>query len=351
MRQPRLTRRIFTLTSALAVATALTDRVLTPYAAVASPPAWKQLAPDAPAPDARWDHTLSADDEAKQLLVFGGRDANAAALGDTWLFDLDARSWTQIDGDAPPARFGHAVSVDQKTRRLYLFGGQSEDVFFNDTWQFDLETRRWKQLDAGDDVAPSPRYGLAGILDDRGDFIVSHGFTFEGRFDDTWSFNLNKKNWSDVSPTGDGLRPLKRCLHELVWNSSAKKILLYGGCSSGFGPCPQGDLWSYDPATQTWTELTPASGPAARSNPALVWDPTSDRAYLLGGLTDTGYAADLWSGTLVDDTFAWTALETSDAPTPRASHDTVIAGNHLYLFGGISDAGTFNDLWRLNLPK
>jgi hypothetical protein len=350
MHRQRLTRRTFTLAGALALATPLARRSLAPQSALAATPAWEQLAADAPGPVARFDHTLAADDTAKQLIVFGGRDANFAAFSDTWVFDLDARTWTQIEADGPAPRFGHAVAVDQESRRLYLFGGQNQDSFFNDTWQFDLESRRWEQLDAGDQTAPSPRYGLAGILDGSGGFIVSHGFTFEGRFDDTWSFSLGEASWSDVSPS-DGVRPLKRCLHEQVWNASAKRMLLYGGCSSGFGPCPQGDLWSYDPSDRAWVELTPASGPAARSNPALVWDSRTERTYLVGGLTDGGYTADAWSGTLDADAFTWTALETSDTPAARASHDTVISAGYLYLFGGTGDAGPFNDLWRLKLPK
>jgi hypothetical protein len=267
------------------------------------------------------------------------------------LFDLDARTWRQIDGEAPAPRFGQAVVVDQKTRRLYLFGGQSQDVFFNDTWQFDFKMEQWKRLDAGESAAPSPRYGLSGVLDGGGHLIVSHGFTFEGRFDDTWSFDLKERTWTDVSPSPGSVRPLRRCLHEMVWDAAAKRMLLYGGCSSGFGPCPQGDLWSYNAGDRTWAELTPAGGPSARSNPALVWHATTERAWLFGGLTDGGYRADLWSGVLVDNVFTWTFTETAPGPAPRASHDTVVTGNRLYLFGGTGDAGPLDDLWRLKPPS
>ncbi len=350
MHRPRLTRRTFALGSTLVLATPLIKRSIAPQSALAATPAWQQLAADKPGPATRFDHTLSADDEAKQLVVFGGRDANYAALNDTWVFDLDARTWTQIDGDGPAPRFGQAVAVDPATRRLYLFGGQNQDTFFNDTWQFDLNEHRWEQLDGGEGTAPSPRYGLSAVLDPGGHLFVSHGFTFEGRFDDTWSFDVAENTWTDASPTA-GERPLKRCLHEMVWMPTAEQILLYGGCSSGFGPCPQGDLWSYLPTTQTWTNITPADGPAARSNPALVWDSRTDRAYLFGGLTDAGHSADLWTGTLDTENFTWSPLETSATPAARASHDTAISAGYLYLFGGTSNTGTFNDLWRLKLPK
>ena len=43
-------------------------------------------------------------DAAGHVLLFGGRDSNGTALGDTWLWD--GTTWTAYGGAAPPARFG-----------------------------------------------------------------------------------------------------------------------------------------------------------------------------------------------------------------------------------------------------
>ncbi|MCC6791362.1 MAG: hypothetical protein IT336_06750 [Thermomicrobiales bacterium] len=317
-------------------------------AAKAAESAWRLLPGEGPA--ARWDHTLTADNESKQLLLFGGRDANGAAFADTWIYDLTERSWKQVDSAGPQPRFGQAVATDQAGRRMLLFGGQSADTFYNDTWSFDVATESWTLLHDGGGPAPSPRYGLAAVLDDAGRFIVSHGFTFEGRFDDTWAFDPESSTWTELSPAPGAARPLKRCLHEMAWDASSNTMLLYGGCSSGFGPCPQGDLWRFDPATGSWTELTPASGPSARSNPALFFDDRADRALLVGGLSEAGYVNDTWDGRAAGDGFAWSPLvATGDGPSPRASHDIVLTRGDLYLFGGSGTAGITADLWKLSL--
>ena len=148
------------------------------------------------------------------------------------------------------------------------------------------------------------------------------------------------------------MRPLKRCLHEAVWDAAGERMLLFGGCASGFGPCPLGDLWAFDPAGQSWNELTQAAGPAPRSNPALVADPGNERALLVAGSTDAGYAADVWTLPLGGEEVAWEELGAGgEAPSPRASHDAVVAGDRLYLFGGFGDAGALADLWALDLGK
>ena len=310
---------------------------------------WRIMRSDS-APPPRWDHSLIADDEGRRLIVFGGRGADFGSLGDTWVYSFADRVWSTIDSPGPEPRFGHAVAADPDGNRMLLFGGQSADLFFNDAWAFDFETLAWTKLHDGAGAAPSPRYGLAAVLDDERRLLISHGFTFEGRFNDTWAFGGTDEGWTDVSPGGDGVRPLNRCLHEQAWDPDSKTMLLFGGCSSGFGPCPQGDLWRYDPSARTWMEITPSTGPSARTNPALVHHRSGERFLLIGGSSDAGYMADVWAGTNDGDGFAWTSLEVSgEAPLGRASHDAVVHRGDVYLFGGTSDSGSLNDLWKLSL--
>lgn len=308
-------------------------------------PAW--VAIEASGPAARWNHTLSADADTGRLVLFGGRDAAGAPFGDTWTFSPEANAWEVVQGAGPSPRFGQAVAVDANNRTLYLFGGQADGAtFFNDVWRFDLDDLTWAEVPTAE-PRPAPRYGTSAVLDSDGQILISHGFTFEGRFDDTWSFDPASGVWTDLSPAPE-TRPLKRCLHEAVWDAERSQMLLYGGCSSGFGPCPQGDLWAFDPTTQTWTELTPPDGPAARSNPALVLDDVSGTTRLIAGLTEAGYAADAWALDQTSGAPVWTEeIPGAAMPTPRASHDAVGLNGDLYLFGGFSDAGVLADLWVL----
>jgi N-acetylneuraminic acid mutarotase len=317
-----------------------------PAAAQLPAGAWTVI--DAPGPAARWDHSLSADPATGSLLLFGGRDAAGAPLADSWIYSVGNNSWALLDGPAPPPRFGHAVAIDIQNRALYLFGGQADsDTFFNDTWRFDLDARSWSEIPTSDD-RPSPRYGTSAVLDGEGNLLISHGFTFEGRFDDTWSLDPESGIWTDVS-SAPGTRPLKRCLHEAVWDAGQQRMLLYGGCSSGFGPCPQGDLWAFDPVNQTWTDHTPSTSPAARSNPALVRDDADGAVWLVDGLTEAGYTADLWMLDLIGDEPAWVEIaQGSVVPEPRASHDAAYLDGDIYLFGGNSNAGPLADFWVLD---
>jgi hypothetical protein len=317
-----------------------------PTSTLAQTAEWRPIAAEGPA--ARWDHTLAADPETGTLILFGGRDGAGVPFGDTWRYVVGEGSWVQVAGPAPSPRFGQAVAIDATHRALYLFGGQAGTDFFNDTWRFDLDSLTWAEIATGN-ARPSPRYGTSAVLDGNGNILVSHGFTSDGRFDDTWSLDPATGVWTDISPDVE-TRPLKRCLHEAVWDAASGRMLLFGGCASGFGPCPLGDLWAFDPAARTWTELTPASGPTARSNPALIHDSHSGSTWLIDGLTEAGYTADLWTLDLAAGGGAPGWVETSPAgaaPEPRASHDAAVLGGDVYLFGGFGANGALADFWLL----
>ena len=342
-----MTMRLLTMLRFAALAPLLLlGAAVTPRVGMAqeSTTVWQAI--DAAGPAARWDHTLSADPESGRLILFGGRDGNGTPYGDTWVYDAADRTWTALEGAAPSPRFGQAAAVDAANRALYLFGGQAGADFFNDTWRFDLDDLAWEQVTTSE-LAPTPRYGTSAVFANDGNLLISHGFTFDGRFDDTWSLDPATGVWTDVSPAPE-TRPLKRCLHEAVWDDEEGRMLLYGGCSSGFGPCPQGDLWSFDPAARIWTELPAATAPAPRSNPALIRDDASGRIWLIDGLTAEGYVADLWSLEIAGEAPVWSALGVNAlAPEARASHDVAILGGDAYLFGGFGNNGALADLWVL----
>lgn len=313
--------------------------------ATTAAPEWRSIGGSNP-PSPRWDHTLSADSDRKRLIVLLGRDGAGNALGDSFVADRSTGDWEPITSAGPEARFGHAVAVDRERGKLFLFGGEQASLFFNDLWALDLETLTWELIDDGSS-APSPRYATSLVFDGDNGLIVSHGFTFEGRFDDTWRYDIESRGWSDISPD-PATRPLPRCLHEAVWSSETESMLLFGGCSSGYGPCPQGDLWEWK--DDAWTQLS-VSGPSARSNPSLVVDDASDSLVLFAGLTEGGRANDLWVAAANDDALTWTNEIAANGPSPRSSHDAVYSAGAIYLFGGLTDDGAANDLWRLKIES
>ena len=318
-------------------------------AAIAQPLAYTLLPGSDGGPSPRFDGAIAYDPVGKQAFVFGGQDAQGVR-NDLWRYSFGTSSWTVLSpvGLPPQARFGHTVVFDTARRRLIVFAGQSGG-FFSDVWAYDVAGDAWQQL-ARDNAGPSRRYGHSAIYDVARDrMVISHGFTDAGRFDDTWAFDFKTNAWTNLSPAQN--RPLRRCLHHAAYDAANGQMYLYGGCSSGFGPCPQADLWSFDLARNTWTELTPKPSPAGRQHYGMAFDATRAMLVVFGG-TGNGALNDTWE---YDPKLrSWRPAELAGPPpSARNRHEAAFATDSgaVLFFGGSAAAGLSNDLWSLSPVK
>ncbi|MEO5923831.1 MAG: kelch repeat-containing protein [Bryobacteraceae bacterium] len=295
-----------------------------------------------PAP--RVDGAITYDPVDQQVLLFGGRDG--ISRSDLWSYSLLQKRWVEIQssGAPPPARFGHTVVFDARRRRLVVFGGQASG-FFSDVWALDIASKSWTRLSV-DGAGPSRRYGHSAIYDTARDrMVISHGFTNSGRFDDTWAFDFATNSWRDISPAGT--RPLRRCLHHASYDEGRGRMYLYGGCSSGFGPCPQGDLWSFDLALNRWTQLTPQNSPPPRQQYGMAFDAMRDKLIVFGG-DGNGLLSDTWEFDPGSGVWQPTAI-TGAPPVARNRQESVYASDRgvIFSFGGSTESELTNELWSL----
>lgn len=303
-----------------------------------SKPYWRKLSITGKSPGRRTNHAMASIDSA--VYLFGG-SKNGESLGDLWQFSSKNHRWSRITtkGAAPQARFGHNLVAEPKGT-LILFGGQSDTEFFNDLWRFDPPTSTWQKLSSS--AEPKPRYGAAaGIDQSSGAFYVSHGFTDQGRFNDTWNFAQN--SFSEVS--GIGKRPLKRCLVQGIF--AGKAFYIFGGQSD---PKPfLGDLWKLNTTTKVWRQLKPNRLPAARNLYAAT---STGQGWLIhGGASQNGFLDDLWWFDLKRERFIQLKITNRSVPSARAKHAaaTIDHGKAAVLFGGEAASGELADTWILKL--
>src|SRR6476620_746277 len=95
---------------------------------------WTQLTP-AVSPPARSYLAMTYDEASGKVLVFGGF-AGSGYLNDTWTFD--GSTWTKVDtAVSPTARAASQMAYDRKTRKVVLFGGYDGRKDLGDTWLWD----------------------------------------------------------------------------------------------------------------------------------------------------------------------------------------------------------------------
>ena len=166
-------------------------------------------------------------------------------------------------------------------------------------------------------ASPVPRFGHSLVYDPVGGKVILFGGRDTEDYVDTWAFDSKTDTWSLLSP--GGRRPWARHGHALVYEPTHGKIILFGGTSMAGLLLGLNDLWIYDPAANTWTMLTPNGDvPPGRSGHSLAYDPVSKKVILFGGSAQSQYLGDTWTYDPAANT--WTQLTPlGDQPSPRSA--------------------------------
>ena len=140
-------------------------------------------------------------------------------------------------------------------------------------------------------------------------------------------------NWTELSPATS---PAAREASSMAYDPATDQMLLFGGS----GPGDLGDTWIW--SGTTWTQLSPATSPSARTWASMAYDPATEQMLLFGGNS---------ANTLIGDTWAWngtTWTELSPATSPAAREASSMAydpaTDQMLLFGG-SGPGDLGDTW------
>lgn len=142
--------------------------------------AWTQVM-TAHAPSTRRLHGMAYDASRQRVVLFGGQNLSAGAVGDTW--EYDGKDWTMVASGGPPARQAHAMTYDSLRHRVVISGGAGA-MNLRDTWSWNGVA--WTMLDAGTPAIPD-RVMTPMVYDVAGDRIVqrvgSQTWVFDGA---TW---------------------------------------------------------------------------------------------------------------------------------------------------------------------
>jgi N-acetylneuraminic acid mutarotase len=325
-------------------ATATSESVTT-TTTEAGPATWTDLSPAGAVPEARDGHAMVYDPSTGKVILFSGYGFNTA-FNDTWLYDPDTNTWTDAApaGSVPDGGSYAPMVYDPISGRAILFGGWSLDRQLGGTWVYDPIENTWTDL-APAGSAPSARSGHSMAYDPLNDKVILFGgweMETETVFGDTWSYDPKTNTWTELSPAGSV--PPARDGHTMVYAEYEGLIFLFGGYN---GTDWLNDLWVYDVAADAWTEIIPAGDlPAPRVGYSMVYDDAKDRLIVFGGYDGNWALGDMWA--YEPSTNAWTELTSAgDMPSARASSGMVYdsKSGEVILFGGFDDEAELDDTW------
>jgi len=224
--------------------------------------AWRQQ-PAADGPSGRFGAVAGYDAQSDRVVVFGGArtlEENAAVemFRDTWAYDVDTDTWTEMSPEtSPPARGYAAMAYDPESDRLLMFGGSGVDEEMDATvWAYDLEADTWTPIEAAT-RQPEPMWDATFVYADTIGMVVLIGgegpqtreiaagitATEIALSDAVWLFDPATRRWWARNPV---FAPIAG--HTAAYDPLTQRIVVVA----------EGSTWLYDPAADAWEDLTPA---------------------------------------------------------------------------------------------
>jgi hypothetical protein len=227
-------------------------------------------------PDPRYLPAMVYDPINERIMLFGGGFGDSA-LGDTWIFDYAAGTWTQLDLSTSPTPRHSAVMVyDPQDEVIILFGGNTGRTIMRDTWVFNCSSQVWTEMTPA--IKPPARMSHAMVYDTINErAIVFSGYGTGGpAVNDTWAYNYITNTWEEMNPA---IAPHARYGTVFAYDEMNGTMIIFGGNSNGYFS----DTWSYNYETDTWTELAPMTHPQALKWSCMIYDSTNQKSVLFGG--------------------------------------------------------------------
>ena len=265
-----------------------------------------------------------------KVWIFGGRVREGSSgpydiFNDLWHFDIETRTWTNIEPSnaPPPARYNTSLTYDPTSKSLWVFGGNISGSSLTpdaakDLWKFDIETSTWQQISTPNYLRD--RMWHNAIYDTSRERLVIFGGADESAyFDDAVYFNdliwytESTDSWGRAE---GGTAPDGRFWSQMVYRSLGDEYIIFGGHDDQLLG-NRNDIWSFKPNEGIWTNLAgedtynrPANGfcdfppdftnvqrdlPERRNAHSFAWSQTCDHGIIFGGKTDCGAINDVWS--------------------------------------------------------
>ena len=265
-------------------------------------------------------------------------------------------SWTMISptGTERPLPRGDAGFTMTPSGDAYLYGGELQGVgTFGDLWYYD-ETTHDFYPENPDDFQPQGRSNASGTWADT-EGLAYGGVCDHGVDNGLWrvTYGGGQAFWQRVEAFGD--RPPPLWGSGMCYNSNDFVMLMFGGNHAPPGNTPDIDdhCWSFDPTTDTWTDLG-TMGPGKRTGMSVCYDLPNKLVWFFGGLDDNGNLMnDLWTFDYSSNNWSQRSA-TGSLPDPRVGatmgFDTR-QGRLLMLGGDSSVSGPNRQLHEFSLAS
>jgi hypothetical protein len=247
---------------------------------------WSPIATEGGPPAKRLGADAVYDDGGHRLVLWAGQQGGRL-FNDTWTLDLDTHRWRDVSpGVRPRARYGSASVFDPQRRRLVQFAGFTDlQRRFRDTQAFDVESRHWRDL-TPDGRGPGERCLLTAAFHQPSRRMIVYAGQRNSFLDDLWAFDLDAPGWTDLTTPE---RPTGRLLASSFVDVDGRFVVFGGNTAAG----RVNETWAFDLAKREWSRRMVPDPPPPREAAMAAAAEGGRRFFVFGGRGNV-LRNDLW---------------------------------------------------------
>ena len=285
-------------------------------------------------------------DAARQRIVLVGGEGNQS----TW--DYDGATWVSRAALPTNSRDEHALTYDTVNNRVILSGGiLGSRMAQRDLLAFNGTSNQWSTVWSR--INPGQRDLFAFAYDEVGQRAILFGGGILTRPGIVQQFSaatlaFDGDAWTILNPSGT---PGDRWFVPMVYDSSRRKLLAYGGATGNGAATATARLWELDLATLAWSDRG-TQLPGQRYDHAAAFDRARNQLVIHGGVNELGTRiGDTWIYT--PSTNSWVKLPDTEPSPGLRNGSSMVYDEHrgvIVLFGGhVGAAGLYdNSTWEWN---
>jgi hypothetical protein len=312
--------------------------------------------PFAAGPGPRNRGTAGFDPDRDRYMFFGGIDGtvdlNNVTRGDIWEFDPFRSEWAEVTPASGPGAMSQSIwTYDTKRKVFWMAAGIRSGVHQDELWKYDPSANTWTLMTPPSSPGARAFPGVAyNPVRDRVLFFGGRSFPSDTLMDDTWEWDPNTETWSQLSPA---TTPPGREGGRMLFRPATGTVYMFGLWDSDPGPdLYLSDLWEFDGTD--WT-LIEADGTPGQPSSRATWgvmDPIRDRIIIFAG--SPAFGQDTWERIMSTGEWVQTTRDGQPGiPARRRGNDMAYRpkNNSMMLYGGIGQTlDTLGDMWEYRMP-